>query len=241
MSVGSEADAIYEDSRATGIAHQRDSIAATAAARVRVYIISETRLFREGLSVILDREARFEVVGLGTNVDALESIERLVPELLLFDMAAPDPLVVVRQCRVMLPASRIIAVALAELDADVIACAEAGVSAYVTRDATVTELAATMLRALGGEVICPPRITARLFDRLATLSSRMPANPEEESLTRREREIAHLIAQGFQNKEIARQLGLGHATIKNHVHNILGKLKLQRRGEIFGRMLNIGT
>jgi DNA-binding NarL/FixJ family response regulator len=159
----------------------------------------------------------------------------LAPELVLLDMAGPGSLAVLSQLHMILPALRIIAVALAELDADVIACAEAGVCAYVPQDATVEELAATMMRTLGGEVICPPRIIAQLFDRLATLSFRLVPSPAEGSLTRREREIASLIGRGLQNKEIARHLCLATATVKNHVHSILQKLKIQSRSEICGR------
>jgi len=240
MSIGYGSHAIFERSPAAGSSPVSDIPEAAAATQVKVYIVSETRLFSEGLSAILDRKGRFEVVGLGANTDALDIIERLAPELVLLDMAGSESLAVLRQLRVILPALRIVAVALAELDTDVIACAEAGVSAYVPRDATVGELVATMMRALGGEVICPPRITARLFDRLAMLSSRLSPAPGKESLTRREREIARLIAQGLQNKEIARRIGLGNATVKNHVHNIFQKLKIQRRSQILGRIPGIG-
>jgi DNA-binding NarL/FixJ family response regulator len=132
-----------------------------------------------------------------------------------------------------------VAVALAEREADVIACAEAGICAYVPQSGTVEDLVEAMTRSLNGELICPPRIAALLFDRVASLSTIRLPGEDEKALTTREREIAGLIARGLQNKEIARRLCLGNATVKNHVHNILQKLRIQRRNDIFGRRFDI--
>jgi two-component system nitrate/nitrite response regulator NarL len=204
-----------------------------------VYIISETRLFREGLKAMLFREGGLNIVGHGPPADALEAIGNLTPELVLLDMVGPESLVIPRQLHMILPALRIVAVALAEQEADVIACAEAGICAYVAQSGTVEDLVGAIFRALNGELVCSPRITALLFHRVASLSTaRLPDVPDE-ALTRREREIARLIARGLQNKEIARHLCLGNATVKNHVHNILQKLRIQRRSDIFGRRFDI--
>jgi two-component system, NarL family, nitrate/nitrite response regulator NarL len=201
----------------------------------RVYIISETRLFREGLKAMLVREGGLEVVGHGSCADALKEIGRLTPASLLLDMAGHDCLVVPRQFHVILPSLRIVAVAVSELEADIIACAEAGICGYVAQDGTVEDLIGTVMRALSGELLCPPRVAALLFNRVATLAADRLLNPLDKTLTPREREIAGLIAYGMQNKEIARRLCLGNATVKNHVHNILQKLNIQRRSEIVGR------
>src|SRR5271163_3512353 len=96
----------------------------------RVYIISETLLFREGLKAMLTRKGGLDVVSHGPSADAPEEIRHLAPELVLLDMAGPDSLVIPRRLRVILPTLRIVAVALAEQEADVIACAEAGICAY---------------------------------------------------------------------------------------------------------------
>jgi two-component system, NarL family, nitrate/nitrite response regulator NarL len=184
---------------------------------------------------IIIREGGLEVVGHGSCPDALKEIGSLAPNLALLDMAAHDCLVIPRQLHTILPALRIVAVAVAGLETNIIACAEAGICGYVPHSATIEDLMGALLRALTGELMCSPRIAALLFDRLATLAiGRLPIPPDG-PLTRREREIAGLIARGLQNKEIARRLCLGHATVKNHVHNILQKLNIQRRSEIFGR------
>jgi two-component system, NarL family, nitrate/nitrite response regulator NarL len=206
----------------------------------RVYITSETRLFREGIKAMLDRESGINVIGHGSCSDALQEIGTFMPELVLLDMAGHTSLAFPRQLRALLPSVRIVGVAVAELEANVIACAEAGICGYVAQSGAVGDLVVAIICALNGELVCPPRIMALLFDRLATLSAERPASPVDGALTAREREIAGLIARGLQNKEIARRLYLGSATVKNHVHNILHKLKIQRRSEIFGRRFDIG-
>jgi two-component system, NarL family, nitrate/nitrite response regulator NarL len=215
--------------------------AALAPLPPHVYIISETRLFREGLAAMLSRDGRIDVIGHGPSTAALEEIGNLEPELVLLDMVGPDSLVIPRRLHMILPAARIVAVALVEREADVIACAEAGICAYVAQSGTVEDLVGAMMRSLNGELVCPPRITALLFGRVASLSTSRPLGASDEALTRREREIAGLMARGLQNKEIARCLCLGNATVKNHVHNILQKLRIQRRSEIFGRRFDIDT
>jgi two-component system nitrate/nitrite response regulator NarL len=205
----------------------------------RIYVTSEIRLFREGLSAILARESRVEVVGCGSRSDALAEIGKLRPVLALLDMTGDDCLTLPRKLRGILPALRVVAVAVSGLGADVIACAEAGICGYVARDGNVEHLIGTIMRALSGELVCPPQIQAMLFDRVASLCSSRPLRSSGEELTRREREIAMMIARGLQNKEIARRLCLGTATVKNHVHNVLRKLKIQRRSEIFGQYFDI--
>jgi DNA-binding NarL/FixJ family response regulator len=102
----------------------------------------------------------------------------------------------------------------------------------VAQDGSVEDLIAAVLRALRGELVCSPQIAALLFSRMVALSNGRSASSAEVLLTRREREIAALVACNLANKEIARRLRLGPTTVKNHVHNILQKLNIHRRGEI---------
>jgi DNA-binding NarL/FixJ family response regulator len=205
-----------------------------------VYIISETRLFREGLMAMMTSEGGLEVVGHGPCLEALEEIGNLAPDVALLDMGGRDCLGIPRQLHVILPPLRIVAVAVTELETDIIACAEAGICGYVAQSGTVEDLVGALLRALTGELICSPRVAALLFGRLAALSAGRQPSRADDQLTRRERQIAELIACGLQNKEIARRLCLGHATVKNHVHNILQKLNIERRSELFGRHFDFG-
>jgi DNA-binding NarL/FixJ family response regulator len=205
-----------------------------AAGRPRVCVVSDVRLFREGLFASLSGQTGIDVVGTGCAAEAHDLVLVLRPDALLLDLAARDSLALPRSLVALLPSLRVVAFAVTEAETDVLACAEAGISGYVAQDGSVEDLVGTVLHAVDGELVCPPRIAALLFQRVAALSVQAPSGPSE-PLTPREREIAGLVARGLPNKAIARELRLAPATIKNHVHNILQKLSLQRRGEIAAR------
>lgn len=197
----------------------------------RVHIVSNVRLLREGLLSALAVDDRVEIVG----ACGLDGADRAIlserADVLLLDLATPEGLGLPRRMRAIAPGLRTVAFAVADAEADVLACAEAGISGYVAQDGSSEDLVAAVLRAVDGELICPPRIVALLFARVAALSEGAPGAVAE-PLTPRESEIADLVARGLPNKSIARELSLAPATIKNHVHNVLQKLSLQRRGEI---------
>jgi len=102
----------------------------------------------------------------------------------------------------------------------------------VPQDGSTEDVVAAVVHALKGELLCSPRIAAHLFSRVAALPDNRAGAPIHVLLTRREREVAALLACDLTNKEIARRLHLGPATIKNHVHNILQKLNVHHRGDV---------
>jgi DNA-binding NarL/FixJ family response regulator len=129
------------------------------------------------------------------------------------------------------PRAKVVAFAVAEEnEAEIIACARAGVAGFVARDASVEELVDAIRSAAGGGARCSPRVTAVVLGQLAR-SAAPHAAMQEGVLTPRENEILGLIDAGYSNKRIARTLGLEISTIKNHVHNILEKLRVAHRGE----------
>jgi two-component system, NarL family, nitrate/nitrite response regulator NarL len=200
--------------------------------RPRVYVVSDVRLYREGLTRCLAAQGDLSVIGSGPATDAVEQIARVRPDVMLLDLGTEHNLGLPRSACAVSPALRIVAFAVAEVAADVLACAEAGICGYVAKDASVEDVVAAVLHAVSGELFCSPRIAAMLFERVAALSVKRSMPPALESLTPRELEVIGLVARGLPNKAIARELQLEPATIKNHVHHILQKLNLQRRGEI---------
>ena len=198
----------------------------------RVYIASQVRLYRETLAASLAGHGGLRVAGSGSWAEALDQLATLRPEVLLLDLAASDSLSVPRRAQLICPSIRVVAFAVINVDADVLACAEAGICGYVAQDGSVADVVETVLRAVSGELICSPRVAALLFRRVASLAAGGGVGQVEAPLTAREREIAALLAHGLSNKHIARRLCLANATVKNHVHNILEKLKLKRRGEV---------
>lgn len=206
--------------------------AVAAAARPQVVIISNVRLYREGVAISLSRCQAIDVITTLSASDAVVRMSELCPDVALLDAALVDGQSTLHRMRDSLPALRIVAFAVSDSEDDVIACAEAGISAYVSCEASTDDLIGAVHQAMRGEFVCTPRVTALLLTHVAALSAeRMPVSSLN-VLTQREKEIVPLIEQGLSNKEIARRLNVEAATVKNHVHNILGKLRVRRRGEV---------
>jgi two-component system, NarL family, nitrate/nitrite response regulator NarL len=204
---------------------------------IRILIVTDIRLYREGLAQMLGRSEHLEVVGAVARGDeALASIASGAPDIVLLDLGIPDGVAVIGAIRNAAPHVGVVVLAVAEVEGDVLACAEAGATGYVPRDASVEELTAVLQSVGRGEALCSPRITATLFRRVAALTARLGSQSTLIQLTTREREVIRLIDRGLSNKEIARTIGVEVATVKNHVHNILEKLHVHRRGEAAARM-----
>ena len=206
---------------------------------IRVRIISDIRLYREGLATILDHDQRIHVVGTNTSVpEALSNTRDSSddpPDVILVDMAVPNALAGIRAVAGELGAT-VVALGVAKQDSDVIDCAEAGVAGYVFRDASIDEFIETIRSAAAGKLHCSPEIAATLLRRLARLAASQASDASSEYLTRREREIVDLIDQGLSNKEIAARLFIEVATVKNHIHNLLEKLRVRNRTEAAAKM-----
>jgi two-component system nitrate/nitrite response regulator NarL len=198
----------------------------------RVFVIAEVGVYRDGLAHRLECEPDCTVVGVAPDAStALVAMPGAQPDVVLIDAASPASLDAVNALAGAAPAARIVALAVAEREPDVVACAEAGMAAYVPREASVDDLLRTLARVRAGEVACPPRIAAGLFRRLAAHAAEHGRRRPAPALTRREAEILELLGEGLSNKEIARRLCIQVATVKNHVHSILDKLNVRRRGD----------
>lgn len=203
---------------------------------IRVVIVAESRLFREGLALALEHQGRLHVSRSEATVeDALQALPVLQPDAVLLDMAIPDALGAVRRIVDGHPPSRVVALGVADTERDVIACAEAGAAGYVFRDASVEAVTAATHSAVHGELHCSAKVAGSLLRRVAHLAAAREGD-ERMALTRREHEVLQLVDDGLSNKEIAVRLTIEVATVKNHVHNILEKLGVRRRGEAAARL-----
>lgn len=200
---------------------------------VRGMVAAAVRLYRDGLAQSLSEA--MQVVSVTADAPAtLREAARLRPDVLLLDASLPGALPLVNALAESSPATRVVAFAVDDaLDAEVLACAEAGVAGWVGRDASAEEVVEAVLRAARGELLCSARTAALLSRRLADLARerRAPSPAPVALLTPREAEIGDLLCRGVSNKQIARTLGLQLATVKNHVHNILEKLGVRSRAE----------
>ncbi len=180
----------------------------------------------------LTRIRSVEVVGMGPACGAIDYICEFRPDVVLLDASLIGTSNLPHQMLEIAPTLKIVAFAVSKIDRQAIECAEAGISGYVTRDGSADDIVAATHRAVRGELVCSPRVTALLFERVAVLSAGRNQLDQRSALTQREQEIVPLIERGLSNKEIARRLRVGTATVKNHVHNILEKLQIRRRGEV---------
>jgi len=210
---------------------------------IRLGIVADIRLYREGLAECLGQRDGFEVVcTASTPVQAWVEVSELHPDIVLVDMAIGGSRAALLHIMELAPGTPIVALGVAELEGDVLACAEAGVAGYVPRDGSIEDLVAAIQCAARGELLCTPRMAGSLLRRVAALAAEQGHRPPALTLTGREREVVLLIDQGLSNKDIARQLGIEVATVKNHVHNLLEKLQVHRRSEAAARHRNlVGT
>ncbi len=202
----------------------------------RVVVVSDIRLLREGVALVLARCEGLHVAGSADAAGAPALVAAQRPDAVLLDAGVAGGLKLPLLLRDVLPGLRVVAFAIADGDGDVVAWAEAGASGCVGRDGSADDLASAVDGALRGEVFCSARLAGLLFARVAELSGRAAPAAEMVGLTPREREIVSLVDQGLANKEIARRLGIGHATVKNHVHRILEKMHARGRGEAAARL-----
>jgi DNA-binding NarL/FixJ family response regulator len=201
--------------------------------RTRVVIVTEVRLYREGLGHLLAGSDEIDVVAVSAPSDAaLRHAIQEKPHVVLADAAAVRTTAGNSSLAHLLPDSRVVVFALAEEDEDeVFACVEAGAAGFVGRDAETEELVTVIRAAARGEVMCSPKVAALFLRRIADPATGHGAVRDATPLTRREHEVLRLIDDDLSNKEIASRLGIEVATVKNHVHNILEKCHLHRREE----------
>jgi two-component system nitrate/nitrite response regulator NarL len=197
-----------------------------------VLIVGETALYREGLAFALaSREIFDSVATADCTSSALEVIGRESPGLILVDLATTDALLTLNTLARHAGQAVIVALTVPAGEDDVIACAEAGASAYVTRGASIDDLISVVQTARRGAINCSPEIAGALFRRLSVNKPGRHGSDQCRCLTPRETQVLHLIESGCSNKEISRSLEIEVATVKNHVHNILDKLNVRSRGE----------
>ena len=209
-------------------------------------VIDDNRLVREGLGSLLDAQPDLKVVGAADDTTTgLSQLQEFTPHVVLVDAGLEngDSHRFVETLRKTAPLAKVIVMDLLPAPEDVIEFVKAGANGFVMKDATVEELVSTIRSvALGADVV-PPALTGTLLSHIAQQAAvrRMPGVAEAVRMTKREREIMNLIAEGLSNKEIAQRLSIATYTVKSHVHNILEKLALHSRLQIAAYTHKAGT
>ncbi len=201
---------------------------------LRLLVVDDHEIVREGLVAFLGRRHQFQVVAeAGTCAQAVAQARRYRPDIALLDIQLPDAsgIVACRQLRDELPAVLVVFLTSSPDEADVFAAILAGARGYVLKQSRSAELVRTLEAVGRGESMLDAAVTGTVLDRIRHIAS--GDDPEQGAgLTAREREILPLIADGLTNREIAASVFLSDKTVKNYVSSILAKLGLDRRAQV---------
>lgn len=200
-------------------------------AGIRVAVIDDHPLFREGVSRSLSEIDGFQIVAEGsTKDDAIRVAETLHPDVLLMDISMPGGgLNAILPILTTVPSQKIVMLTVSESSDDVTAALNCGAKGYVLKGVGSRALAEIIRSVAAGESYVAPALSARL---LSSRSSPAPKTPSAlEALTARELQVLQLVASGLSNKHVARQLDLHEKTVKHHMTQIMAKLGVANRTE----------
>jgi DNA-binding NarL/FixJ family response regulator len=202
---------------------------------IRVLLVDDQALFREGLETLLSVHKDIQVVGEASNgQEALEVATKVHPDVVLMDVRMPvlDGVRATRLLKEALPQCRVIVLTTFDDDEYIFDALRTGAVGYLLKDVASAQLVEAIRAAAQGQSILEPSVAAKVIAEFTSVSSMVPAAQMEglvEPLSERELEILALIAKGDSNKEIASQLFIAEGTVKNHVTHILGKLGVRDR------------
>ena len=212
---------------------------------IRLLIVDDQRLMREGLRTLLELEHGFEIVGEAADGQAaLDAYAELKPDVVLMDIRMPgmDGVEATRRLCVSWPETRVIILTTFDDDANVFEGLRAGAVGYLLKDLSGQELANAVRTVYSGGALIEPAVAKRVMAEFARLHP--PARTIEEGLpeplSERELAVLKLISAGLSNREIGNKLGLSEGTVKNYVTNVLQKIGVRDRTQAALRGRELG-
>jgi len=199
---------------------------------VRVLVVDDQQLIRDGIASMLDIQDGVAVVGTAKNgQDAMEQAASLKPDIVLMDIHMPvmDGITATEKMRHQFPDSQVVMLTTFDDESYIIRSLQAGACGYLLKDIPVDDLAQAVKLAHAGVYQLAPEIAGKLVGNLKASNQSRVIKSSEIDLTKRELEVLGLIAGGATNREIAEQLFVSEGTVKNHVSNILSRLGLRDR------------
>lgn len=214
---------------------------------IRVLLVDDQALFREGLRTLLSLQEGIEIVGeAGNGEEALAAAAELRPDVILMDLRMPvlDGVAATRKLKENGNSGRVIVLTTFDDDETIFDGLRAGAVGYLLKDVSSEKLVEALRATAKGESFLQPSIAAKVLAEFNRLEERAAAPPWAadlvEPLSERELEILGLLAGGDSNKEIAAHLFITEGTVKNHVTNILGKLGVRDRTQAAIRARELG-
>jgi two-component system NarL family response regulator len=201
---------------------------------IRVAVVDDQELFRRGLTMLLGVEEDIEVVGeAGDGVAATELAATAVPDVVLMDVRMPkrSGIEACLSIKDVAPSAKIIMLTVSDEEADLYDAVKNGASGYLLKDSSIDEVAQAIRVVAEGQSLISPSMAVKLLDEFKQMTRSERQQVPTPRLTDRELEVLKLVAQGLNNREIAKRLFISENTVKNHVRNILEKLQLHSRME----------
>ena len=198
-----------------------------------ILIVDDCMLYRENLAANFEPNLKADL-HIAWDLPSLVSVlQETEPHIILLNISARDSALLLRAAMDLSPGARIIVLGASDdNEAEVIACAEAGVAGYHMRSDSLEDLLGLMRHVAGGNTSCPPEVAAMLLRRVTALSARRePPGRELAPLTTRENQVLAMLELGRSNQDIAAHLSIAVHTVKNHVHSVLTKLGVRTRAE----------
>lgn len=206
--------------------------------KINILIIEDNRLLRDGIAAMINEQPDLKVIAtIGERDDTVSKILKFKPDVVLIDLGlrTQNSLEVVENVKKKSSDIKIIVMDLLPVQSDILEFVRAGASGFILKDAMVNEFLKTIRIVAAGEKVLPPHMTDSLFTQIVERAINGTQDVDLKyavRMTKRERQVIELIADGLTNKEIGQKLHLSPHTIKSHVHNILEKMALHTRVQI---------
>ncbi|HNO85058.1 MAG TPA: response regulator transcription factor [Anaerolineales bacterium] len=206
--------------------------------KIRVLLVDDHALFREGLAVVISSQPDMEVVGNANDgLEAVIKAQELKPDLILMDiqMSTMDGLEATRQIKQILPDTTIVVLTVRDDDEKLFEALKSGAQGYLLKDIRSHKMVEMLQSAMNGEAAITPSLAGRVLAEFRRMSLHQTGDAsavhEDNSLTERELEVLSLVAKGASDKEVAEKLFVSLNTVKTHIRNILAKLRVDSRRE----------
>jgi DNA-binding NarL/FixJ family response regulator len=204
---------------------------------IRLLIVDDHQLMRDGLVRLLGLESDIEIVGTATDgAEAVDKVAELQPSLVLMDVRMPtmSGIVATREIKARYPETEVVLLTMHEEDEYIFEGLSAGASGYLLKDASHDELMSTLRKVQAGQAQIAPSVTRKLVREFASMrhakpepAPPAPGRPPE--LSPREYEVLTLLVRGYNNRQIATELFIDETTVKTHLHRIFEKLQVRDR------------